>query len=350
MRTDLPARAAILLAALALLVVVAVAGVSVGTRAIAPAEIWRAFADYAGSDDHLIIRDVRVPRTILGILVGAALGASGALIQTLTRNPLAEPGILGVTAGAGFAINLGGALGLAGSQSAQLMLAFAGSVLAVLLVYSVGRTSPLRLVLAGVALSSVLAGLSLGMRLMLPDVFDRFRFWSVGALAGREQMSHTIPLLAIGIALLSTWSAEDERAVREAMAAAGVTELAERGVEELSGGQRQRVWVAMVLAQETPYLLLDEPTTFLDITHQYQLLKLFARLRDEGRTVIAVLHDINQACRFADHLVAMKAGRVVAEGAPADIVDAALIEEVFDLPCVVVPDPVTGTPMVVPTA
>ncbi|MEU0477609.1 ABC transporter ATP-binding protein [Streptosporangium sp. NPDC006013] len=150
--------------------------------------------------------------------------------------------------------------------------------------------------------------------------------------------------------MLSTWSAEDERAVQEAMAAAGVAELAERGVEELSGGQRQRVWVAMVLAQETPYLLLDEPTTFLDITHQYQLLKLFARLRDEGRTVIAVLHDINQACRFADHLVAMKAGRVVAEGAPADIVDAALIKEVFDLPSIVVPDPVTGTPMVVPAA
>ncbi|MEV4746147.1 iron chelate uptake ABC transporter family permease subunit [Streptosporangium sp. NPDC049248] len=202
MRTDPPARAALLLAALALLAVVAVAGVSVGTRAIAPAEIWRAFADYAGTDDHLIIRDVRVPRTILGILVGAALGASGALIQTLTRNPLAEPGILGVTAGAGFAINLGGVLGVAGSQPAQLTLAFAGSVLAVLLVYSVGRTSPLRLVLAGVALSSVLAGLSLGMRLMLPDVFDRFRFWSVGALAGREQMSHTVPLLAIGIALV----------------------------------------------------------------------------------------------------------------------------------------------------
>lgn len=150
--------------------------------------------------------------------------------------------------------------------------------------------------------------------------------------------------------LLATWSAEDERAVAEAMTAAGVADLADRQVEELSGGQRQRVWVAMVLAQETPYLLLDEPTTFLDITHQYQLLKLFARLRDEGRTVIAVLHDINQACRFADHLVAMKAGRVVAEGAPADIVDAALIEEVFDLPCVVISDPVTGTPMVVPTA
>ncbi|OUC92833.1 ABC transporter ATP-binding protein [Streptosporangium minutum] len=149
--------------------------------------------------------------------------------------------------------------------------------------------------------------------------------------------------------LLSTWSSEDERAVDEAMAAAGVADLAERPVEELSGGQRQRVWVAMVLAQETRYLLLDEPTTFLDITHQYELLALFARLRDEGRTVIAVLHDINQACRYADHLVAMKDGRVVAEGAPADIVDAALIQEVFNLPSVVVPDPVTGTPMVVPT-
>ncbi|MFI0355264.1 ABC transporter ATP-binding protein [Actinomadura sp. 9N407] len=149
--------------------------------------------------------------------------------------------------------------------------------------------------------------------------------------------------------LLSTWSPDDERAVKSAMEAAGVTGLSERPVEDLSGGQRQRVWVAMVLAQETSYLLLDEPTTFLDITHQYQLLALLARLRDEGRTIITVLHDINQACRFADHLVAMRDGAVIAEGPPGDIVDAALIKEVFDLPCIVVPDPVTGTPMVVPT-
>jgi iron complex transport system ATP-binding protein len=151
-------------------------------------------------------------------------------------------------------------------------------------------------------------------------------------------------------ALLSTWSREDERAVAAAMDAAGVTALAERPVESLSGGQRQRVWVAMVLAQETPYLLLDEPTTFLDIAHQYQLLALLARLRDEGRTIIAVLHDINQACRYADHLIAMRDGRVVAAGAPAAVVDAALIKEVFDLSCVIVPDPVTGTPMIVPDA
>ncbi|MFC4004179.1 ABC transporter ATP-binding protein [Prauserella oleivorans] len=148
--------------------------------------------------------------------------------------------------------------------------------------------------------------------------------------------------------LLALWTPEDEEAVTEAMVTAEVEDFAERPVAELSGGQRQRVWVAMVLAQRTPYLLLDEPTSFLDITHQYRLLALLARLRKEGRTVIAVLHDINQACRFADHLIAMKEGRIVAEGAAADIVDAALVKEVFDLPSVIVGDPVTGTPMVVP--
>jgi iron-siderophore transport system ATP-binding protein len=163
----------------------------------------------------------------------------------------------------------------------------------------------------------------------------------VRQLVGRGRFPHQT--------LFSAWSAQDEAAVTDAMAAAGIADLAERGVRELSGGQRQRVWVAMILAQRTPYLLLDEPTSFLDITHQYQLLALLARLRDEGRTVIAVLHDINQACRFADHLVAMKDGAIVAEGAPGEIVDATLIKEVFDLPCLVVPDPVTGTPMVVPT-
>lgn len=175
----------------------------------------------------------------------------------------------------------------------------------------------------------------------LPQSADAPENISVRQLVARGRYPHQ--------GFLSTWSPEDERAVTEAMAAANVTDLADRRVEDLSGGQRQRVWVAMVLAQETPYLLLDEPTTYLDIAHQYQLLSLFARLRDEGRTVIAVLHDINQACRYADHLIAMKSGAVIAEGPPSDIVTAPLIEKVFDLPNLVVPDPVTGTPMVVPT-
>ncbi|GAA4126877.1 ABC transporter ATP-binding protein [Actinomadura keratinilytica] len=162
----------------------------------------------------------------------------------------------------------------------------------------------------------------------------------VRQLVARGRFPHQGPL--------AMWSQRDEDAVAEAMRTAGVADLADRPVAELSGGQRQRAWVAMALAQDTEYLLLDEPTSFLDITHQYRLLALLARLRDEGRTVIAVLHDINQACRYADHLVAMRDGRIVAEGAPADIVDAALLREVFDLPCVVVPDPVSGTPMAVP--
>lgn len=143
-------------------------------------------------------------------------------------------------------------------------------------------------------------------------------------------------------------SETDDRAVAEAMAATGVDTLAERPVDELSGGQRQRVWVAMALAQETPILLLDEPTTFLDIAHQIELLDLFARLHREGRTLVAVLHDLNHAARYATHLVVMRDGAVVAQGAPDEIITADLVERVFGLPCIVIPDPLTGTPLVVP--
>lgn len=147
------------------------------------------------------------------------------------------------------------------------------------------------------------------------------------------------------------WSEADERAVSDAMARTSVADLADRPVDALSGGQRQRVWIAMALAQDTDLLLLDEPTTFLDIAHQVEVLDLVRRLnRDRGRTVVAVLHDLNQAARYADHLVAMKAGRVVAEGPPSEVVTAELVHEVFGLGAIVIPDPVTGSPLVVPGA
>jgi iron complex transport system ATP-binding protein len=148
--------------------------------------------------------------------------------------------------------------------------------------------------------------------------------------------------------VLSGWSHEDERAVTDAMAATDVSELADRHVDELSGGQRQRVWIAMALAQETPILLLDEPTTFLDIGHQFEVLGLVSRLREEGRTVVAVLHDINQAARYASHLIAMRDGRIVAQGDPADVIDAALLAELFGLEARVIRDPSTGVPVVLP--
>ncbi|MCX4390556.1 ABC transporter ATP-binding protein [Micromonospora peucetia] len=151
--------------------------------------------------------------------------------------------------------------------------------------------------------------------------------------------------------LLRQWSREDERVVTESMAATGVADLADRPVDELSGGQRQRVWIAMALAQQTPLLLLDEPTTYLDIAHQIEVLDLCARLHEEqGRTLVAVLHDLNHAARYASHLIAMREGRVVAAGPPREVVTAELVEAVFGLPCRVIDDPETGTPLVVPAA
>nr|WP_189182157.1 ABC transporter ATP-binding protein [Microbispora rosea] len=166
---------------------------------------------------------------------------------------------------------------------------------------------------------------------------------TVAELVGRGRYPHQ--------RLLRQWSADDERVVRESMEATGVADLAGRLVDELSGGQRQRVWIAMALAQETPLLLLDEPTTYLDIAHQIEVLDLCARLHEErGRTLVAVLHDLNQAARYATHLIAMRDGRVVAAGPPGEVMTADLVEEVFRLPCRVIDDPETGTPLVVPTA
>ncbi len=151
--------------------------------------------------------------------------------------------------------------------------------------------------------------------------------------------------------LLRQWSEDDERVVGESMAATGVADLADRLVDELSGGQRQRVWIAMALAQETPLLLLDEPTTYLDIAHQVEILDLCARLHEErGRTLVAVLHDLNQAARYASHLIAMREGQVMAAGSPKDIVTAKLVQDVFGLLCRVIDDPETCTPLIVPAA
>ncbi|MEO3934782.1 ABC transporter ATP-binding protein [Micrococcaceae bacterium Sec7.4] len=143
--------------------------------------------------------------------------------------------------------------------------------------------------------------------------------------------------------------ADDERAVQEAMAATETLELAGRNVDELSGGQRQRVWIAMALAQETAVLLLDEPTTYLDLTHQVEVLDLITDLnRRRGTTVAIVLHDLNLAARYADHIIAMKDGRIVAEGSARAVVTEETVREVFALKSRVFPDPVSGAPLIIP--
>jgi iron complex transport system ATP-binding protein len=144
-------------------------------------------------------------------------------------------------------------------------------------------------------------------------------------------------------------SREDERAVTAALRATGMEELGERPVDELSSGQRQRAWIAMAIAQEAEIMLLDEPISHLDLAHQVQVLDLLHDLhRTQGRTVVAVLHDINLASRYAEHMVAVRDGRIRAEGRPTDVISADLMADVFGLRCLVVPDPVTGTPLCLP--
>lgn len=149
--------------------------------------------------------------------------------------------------------------------------------------------------------------------------------------------------------LFSRWRQEDEAQVLRAMDATGIRDLADRAVDTLSGGQRQRVWIAMVLAQQTDILLLDEPTTWLDISHQIDLMELLSALnREKGYTLAAVLHDLNQACRYASHLIALRDGKIVAEGDPREIVTSQLIEDIYGMPCRIIEDPVAGTPLVIP--
>ncbi|OKL53960.1 ABC transporter [Bowdeniella nasicola] len=148
---------------------------------------------------------------------------------------------------------------------------------------------------------------------------------------------------------LKQWSTQDERHVAQALELTRITDLAGRPVASLSGGQRQRVWISMVLAQQTPHVLLDEPTTYLDLAHAIDVLQLVGRLRDElARTIVMVLHDLNLAIRFSDELIVMRDGLIVRHGPPAEVISPPLLAEVFGLTALVVPDPVTGGPLIIP--
>jgi iron complex transport system ATP-binding protein len=147
------------------------------------------------------------------------------------------------------------------------------------------------------------------------------------------------------------WSADDERIVEEALRLTDTLELKDRPLDQLSGGQRQRAWIAMTLAQDTDLVLLDEPTTYLDLAHQIEVLDLVTRLnRERGRTVVMVLHDLNLAARYSDVVVVMDRGRIVAQGGPVEIFTADMLASVFGLEADVIPDPRTGLPILVPVS
>ncbi|GAA3703948.1 ABC transporter ATP-binding protein [Gordonia hankookensis] len=144
------------------------------------------------------------------------------------------------------------------------------------------------------------------------------------------------------------WTDADQDAVDFALQVTRLTELSQRPVQALSGGQRQRVWIAMALAQQTPILLLDEPTTYLDLAHQIEVLELCSTLNRSGTTLVAVLHDLNQAARYATHIIAMRSGEIIAQGPPAEVIDADLVERTFGVRSRIIEDPETGTPLVIP--
>jgi len=148
-----------------------------------------------------------------------------------------------------------------------------------------------------------------------------------------------------------TLNADDKRAIRRALSVTGMESFADRPVDQLSGGQRQRAWIAMAIAQETELLFLDEPTTFLDMAHQLEVLQLLRRLnREEGRTIVMVVHDLNHASLYADHVVAIQGGRIVAQGAPADVITQRMLREVFGVDAEIVVDPRSGMPVCLPFA
>ncbi|MBF1648682.1 ABC transporter ATP-binding protein [Rothia dentocariosa] len=213
------------------------------------------------------------------------------------------------------------------------------------LLKALARVNPLKggkVFLDGLPLSKMKSRSIAQILAMLPQTPEAPTGLTVADVVARGRYPHQ--------SLLRSWSEKDEAACVEAMEAANVLELSERPIEALSGGQRQRVWIAMTLAQQTPLILLDEPTTYLDITHQIEVLNLTKKLHSEGHTVAVVLHDLNLAFRYATHAVLMKEGRIIAQGDPQEIVTAELIQEVFDLESVICDDPCTGTPLVVPAA
>ncbi|GIP58964.1 ABC transporter ATP-binding protein [Paenibacillus sp. FSL W8-0186] len=164
---------------------------------------------------------------------------------------------------------------------------------------------------------------------------------SVADLVGRGRFPHQ--------SWHTGWTKKDAEAVAEAMRIMDITELANHHIDELSGGQRQRVWIAMALAQQTDILFLDEPTTFLDITYQVEILDLLTDLnRKYGTTIVMVLHDINLSARYADYIFALQEGKLMAEGEPSKVITSTLVKDIFGLDCTVIKDPVSGSPLVLP--
>ena len=342
------------------------------------------------------VNTIRVPRVLVGALAGFAFGAAGNTFQKILRNSLASPDVMGVTSGASaVAIFAMMVLGLSGAVVS--VLAVAGGIVVALVILAISQRSSFsvnKMILTGIGMQAMLQAVINFIILKTSDynIADGLR-WLSGSLNGVRMkdvpvfaavvvittavillLSRDIQILGLGedlpialgmrprrmrltLILSSVVLCAAATAVTGPLASVafmagpmmGVTQFADRNVDELSGGQRQRVWIAMALAQQTDILFLDEPTTYLDITYQVEILDLLTELnRRRKTTIVMVLHDLNLSARYADHLFAIKNGALVAEGAPKEVITEALVKEIFNLDCRVIADPISGSPMVVP--
>lgn len=306
----------------------------------------------------MIMLEMRMPRALAAGLTGMAFALSGAVMQGITRNPLSDAGLLGINAGAGFFVALSAILFPAAPDIVKTCAAFAGAALAVFMVYGFGagkhRSESFRFILAGAAVSALLTALSQAVSLAF-GIVKALSFWSAGSLSGVTWQSLKLlsPVIlsasALGLLLSSRLSA---LALGEDSAASlGVNVRTVRlfGMEKLSGGQQQRAWIAMALAQKTGLLFLDEPTTYLDISHQLDILYLLRRLnRENGVTIVMVLHDLNHAIMFSDYLVAIKDGTLHSAGTPQEVITQQALREIFDVEAEVITHPVLNVPVCLP--
>lgn len=375
---------------------------------------------------QIIIHELRIPRTIGCILVGAAFAVAGAIMQGVTRNPLADSGLLGINAGASFALAVCLAFLPSLSFSGVVLFSFLGAAVAMVVVYGLmsikhRKLDPVRLVLAGSAVSVFLSSLSQHMK----DEAQQFSLQGEGISVGYQQniiipkmdvqipkgkitsiigpngcgkstllkaLSRMMPVQSgavlldgQAIATLPTvevarkmailpqspqapggltveelvsygryphqkgfgkLNEEDHRAIAWALEITHMAEFAQRGIDALSGGQRQRAWIAMALAQDTPLILLDEPTTYLDMAHQLEVLELLKELNTNAhKTIALVIHDLNLAARFSDWMIAMRKGEVLYRGTPKEIMTNQVLRDVFSLDAYIAQDPWTGRPI-----
>lgn len=371
----------VIIALLSLLLAAAMLSVNSGYAKVPFSTAFHSIFQPHADGTSVVVAQFRVPRIVLAVLCGMGLALAGCVMQTVTGNPLADPGILGVNAGAGFAVMLFltffPALHIR-TMIYQPVFAIAGGLCTTGLLYLFAKRSgkllPVYFLLGGIGLAALFSSFMLIMAADMDNSsYQLVARWLAGNIWGTSwhQVLALLPYMLILVPILLTRTnvldilllgentalslgiaVERELKlllIQWALASTGMSSLEHREMDRLSGGQQQRAWIAMALAQKTGLLFLDEPTTYLDISHQLDILCLLRQInRENGVTIVMVLHDLNHATMFSDYLVAIKDGALHSVGTPKEVVTQQTLREVFDVEAEVITHPVLNVPVCLP--